>query len=308
MSLWCKIRVRLCRIKTVSYVFKCSYEHISKSKISDLLAKKLFGINKPIIGALHFTPLMGYKGFKTLDAVLSTAAADLQEFEKGGIDAIIIENNYDQPHKIIVGPETVASMTLLGCEIRRKTRLPLGVSVLWNDYKAAFSIAKAIGASFIRVPVFVDSVKTKFGTIMANPKEVVDYRRSIGAQNVMIFADIQVKHAKPLTKKRISESAKQAQRQGADAIIVTGKWTGNAPDVEKLREAKESVRIPVIIGSGLDVSNAKALLKYADSAIVSTSLKTGGAVRGERNVKPYSSRVSRSKVKELMDAVKGIRA
>ncbi len=272
------------------------------------MAKKLFGINKPIIGALHFTPLMGYKGFKTLEGVLGAAMADLNAFERGEIDAIIIENNYDQPHKIMVGPETVAAMTRLGCEIRKKTSLPIGVSVLWNDYKAAFSIAKVMGASFIRVPVFVDSVRTKFGTVIANPKDVIGYRRRIGARDIMIFADIQVKHAQPLRKRSISESAKEAQAHGADAIIVTGRWTGNAPEIGKLKEAKESVRIPVIVGSGFDASNAKELLQYSDSAIVSTSLKTGSAVYGERNVKPYSSRVSMNKVKELVDTVKKIRA
>ena len=61
------------------------------------------------------------------------------------------------------------------------------------------------------------------------------------------------------------------------------------------------------IGSGLDCTNAAELLKYADSAIVSTSLKEGSAVDGERNVKPYGVRMDKTKIKKLMAVVSGLR-
>ncbi len=259
---------------------------------------------KQIIGALHFIPLLGYPEFSSMDTVLDTALVDLHALEKGGVDAVIIENNYDLPHKITVGHETVAAMTYLGSELKKRTKLPIGVSVLWNDYRAALSIAKVLGAEFVRVPVFVDSVSTDFGTIIAEPESVINYRKSIGAESVRIFADIQVKHATMLNPRPIGESAKEAERNGADAIVVTGKWTGNAPELGKLREAKESVRIPVIIGSGLDSKNCLELLEHADGAIVSTSLKEGSELPGERNVKPYSYRTSSEKVSELMGIIK----
>lgn len=259
---------------------------------------------KHIIGALHFMPLLGYPEFSSMDTVLDNALTDLDALEKGGIDAIIIENNYDLPHKITVGHETVAAMTYLGSELKKHTRLPLGVSVLWNDYRAALSIAKVLGAEFVRVPVFVDSVSTDFGIISAEPENVINYRKSIGAESVKIFADIQVKHAIMLNQRPIGESAEEAEQKGADAIIVTGKWTGNAPEIGKLKEAKESVSIPVLIGSGLDQKNSLGLLKHADGAIVSTSLKEGLEVLSERNVKPYSYRISSKKVSELMAIIK----
>ena len=261
-------------------------------------------IKKHIIGALHFMPLLGYPEFSSMDTVLDNALTDLDALEKGGIDAIIIENNYDLPHKITVGHETVAAMTYLGSELKKHTRLPLGVSVLWNDYRAALSIAKVLGAEFVRVPVFVDSVSTDFGIISAEPENVINYRKSIGAESVKIFADIQVKHAIMLNQRPIGESAEEAEQKGADAIIVTGKWTGNAPEIGKLKEAKESVSIPVLIGSGLDQKNSLGLLKHADGAIVSTSLKEGLEVLSERNVKPYSYRISSKKVSELMAIIK----
>ncbi len=261
--------------------------------------------NKPIIGALHFSPLIGYKGFKSMEDVLDMALKDAAAFENGGADSIIIENNYDIPHKIHVGPETVSAMTYLGAEIKRRTKLPLGVSVLWNDYKSAFAIAVALGAKFIRVPVFVDSVKTDFGTVIADPEDVLRTRSDFGADKVQIFADIQVKHATILKSRSVSESAIDAERKGADAIVITGEWTGDAPDMSDLKEARGCVKIPIVIGSGLSYNNAKTLFEYADVAIVSTSVKEGRIVEGERNLKPYNSRVSVKKVRALVDAVSG---
>jgi membrane complex biogenesis BtpA family protein len=268
----------------------------------------MFRSKKPVIGALHFMPLLGYPGFRGLDIVLAAAVKDLHALQDGGIDGIILENNYDIPHKISVGPETIASMTYLCSELAKISTVPLGVSVLWNDFKAGLAIAKVIGAKFVRVPVFVDDVETDFGIIYCNPKEVLDYRSNLGADDdIAIFADIQVKHARMLKSVQIEESAALAQSQGADAIIVTGKWTGDAPLVADIKRAKSAVKIPVLVGSGMDINNAAELLTYSDGAIVSTSVKNDEiASANERNVKSCNSRVSKDKVKMLMNEVKSI--
>src|SRR3989344_3237377 len=159
--------------------------------------EEIFETKKPIIGALHFSPMLGFAGFTSQQEILEKALDDLEAFVAvgAGADGIIIENNYDFPHKINVGAETVAMMAYFGAEIRKRTNLPFGVSVLFNDYRAALAIAKVIGAKFIRVPVFVDGVKTSFGNIYGNAKDVIEYRKSIQAKDIAIFTDIQVKHA-----------------------------------------------------------------------------------------------------------------
>ena len=260
---------------------------------------------KFIIGALHFKPLLGYEGFTDIQDVLKTALKDLRAFENGGVDAVIVENNYDIPHRIFVGPETISAMTFLTSEIVKKSNIPIGVSVLWNDYRAALSIAKVCGAKFVRIPVFVDKVKTDFGNIYGEPDKVIEFRKKIEADDVLLFTDIQVKHAKMLEKKDIRESARQAIRLGSDALIITVKWTGEAPDLEKLRMVREAVGdFPILVGSGANKNNIKELLKYADGCIVSTSLKEDSAVRDERNVKPYNCRIDEEKVKEFIKIAK----
>ncbi len=153
------------------------------------------GSLKPVIGAVHFLPIAGY-GTYAEEEIIVAALQDLTALEAGGVDAVIYENNYDVPHRIFVSPETVAMMTRLISRLGIRTRLPFGVSVLWNDYRAALTIAKSTGGSFIRVPVFVDHVATNYGDINGKPADVVAYRTYLQAEHVKLFTDIHVKHSK----------------------------------------------------------------------------------------------------------------
>lgn len=262
----------------------------------------IFKKNKNIIiGAIHFPPLFGYKDFPGIDVALKNALHDLKAFEEGGVDGIIIENNYDVPHKIIVDKKTVEMMAHLGKEIKKVANFPIGVSVLWNDYKSALSIAKRIEAQFIRIPVFVDRVKTNYGEVLGMPEDVLKYRKKINAEGVAIFTDIHVKHAELLEKKAIETSATEAIKSGSDALIITGKWTGQAPILDDLIAVKNTAKdFPILIGSGIDKKNIKKLFKYVDGAIVSTSLKEGKVTVGGVNIKSWKQRIDKNKVQDLV--------
>lgn len=264
---------------------------------------KIFRTKKPIIGMIHFMPLLGYKDYAGIDAVLNKALVDLKALNKGGVNGIMIENNYDIPHKIFVGPETIGCMTYLTAEIIKNTKLPVGISVLWNDYKVALAIAKVCGAKFIRVPVFVDNVRTNYGNIFGNPEGVLSFRKRIGANNVLLFTDIHVKHSVLLSKNSLEESALQAIREGSDALIITGKWTGDAPDINKLKRVREVVSdFPILVGSGATKDNISQLMKYADGVIVGTSLKSGKRQNKNVNIKKYDEVIDIKKVKEFTKA------
>lgn len=70
--------------------------------------------------------------------------------------------------------------------------------------------------------------------------------------------------------------------------------TGDAPELDKVRRAKELARRPVLLGSGTTAENITEFLRYADGAIVGSSLKVDGIaenpVDGER-VKRYMEAV-----------------
>lgn len=262
---------------------------------------------KYIIGVIHLLPTLGFAGFTSVENIIEAALQDLSALEQGGVDAVMVENNYDLPHTITTGPETTVVMSMVISKIKQNTTLPVGISVLWNDYTAALALAKIHCCDFIRIPVFVDTVQTDFGIIQGKAEEVLMYRKKIGAENVQLFTDIQVKHSVSLDARSTPELVQEAIDGGSQGIIVTGAWTGNAPLLEKVRTVTEIAgNIPVIIGSGADKDNVIQLLSIADAVIVSTSLKDNTDKFDERNVKHFSARINLQKVREFVDIVKKV--
>lgn len=266
-----------------------------------------FSTAKPIIGMVHFPPLLGCGDYPGYDIALDDALADLAALEAGGVDGILFENNYDQPHHATVGPQVVSLMTLLGREIKNATKLPVGISVLWNDYRAALSIAKTIDLQFVRIPAFVDRVETKYGIMEPVCDQVATFQKEINTEKIAILTDVHVKHAKLLSEHSLDQSIKLAEKFGSDGIIITGNWTGEAPILKDLRAAKKATRLPVVVGSGADDHNVGDLLPNADSIIVSTSLKDGSVSSREENMKPWKSRIAKEKVESFMESVKSVR-
>lgn len=234
---------------------------------------KIFKSKKPfVIGMVHCAPLLGYKDSPGIKDVEKKFIHDLKALVDGGVDAIMIENNYDVPHHEKAKPSTVPQLSDLCIKARKFTKKPLGLCVLWNDYETALSIAKIADFQFVRIPVFVDKVKTDYGIFVGKAEECLAFRKEIGAEDILIFADVQVKHAKHLIKRPLREAVKEAVKSKADAIIITGKWTGDPPTENDVLEAKKaSGRIPVVLGSGIIPENIK---KYnADGFIVGTYFK-----------------------------------
>ena len=78
----------------------------------------------------------------------------------------------------------------------------------------------------------------------------------------------------------LSQSANLAFKKGADALVVTGDASGDAPTLKQLRDAA-GTDLPVLIGSGLQPGNAETLLAECDGAIVGTSLMQDKAVNAD---------------------------
>jgi len=195
--------------------------------------------------------------------------------QKAGFDGVLIENDNDQPHQIGVSKSIIASFTKIMKQVCKEARIPVGMEIIY-DMPQTIKTAHKVGADFVRLDVFVDTVLTKWGKIPAQAQELIALKEKIGAKELVMLTDIQVKHAQLLDKKTLEQSAKEAIQYDSDALIITGDWTGYPPsinDCEKVKKVTEAT--PVLIGSGLDKKNVKELFKYADGAIVGTSIKTG---------------------------------
>ena len=246
------------------------------------LMKKIFGKkDHVIIGMIHCLPLPGSAGFKNnMDEIINQALKDAEILEKAGIDGVIVENMGDTPFAEKLNTAQRVALAAVAARVKAVTKLPVGIDAAFNDYEAALAIALAVGADFVRVPVFVDTVVFSNGIIEPCSAECLKYRKEIGAEHIAIFADIQVKHTHMLLPDiTIEESAKTAQSSGADAIIITGAAIGEETPIDIVKRTKKVSSLPVIVASGLNTKNAYEQLKIVEGAIVGTNLKENGDIR-----------------------------
>jgi membrane complex biogenesis BtpA family protein len=236
---------------------------------------------RPFIGMVHLGALPGAPACeRSLREVVERAIADALSLQEGGADAILVENFFDAPFaKQRVPAITVAAMAVAVAEVRRAVSLPIGVNVLRNDVVSAISIAHACGTAFVRCNVYVGAVVADQGIIEGAARDARKTIRELGAQ-VLILADVGVKHSAPIAAVRVEQEACDAVMRGrADALIVTGPSTGLPADGAELLRVKQAVPgTPVLLGSGVEVHGPEELLRQADGIIVGTATKQDGRI------------------------------
>lgn len=261
--------------------------------------KTLFPSHKPIIGAVHLLPLLGSPQWKeSLADVKDRALKDAVTLVKNGIDGIILENFGDKPFfPNHVEPHTIAAMAIIAESVKKEIDgIPLGINVLRNDAKSALAIASAVGADFIRVNVHTGAMLTDQGIIEGKAYETLRYR-SLLQSDVKIFADVFVKHAVPLGNLDLETAAKDTYYRGmADALIITGRGTGEETNLEDVKKVKAAVpEAFVFVGSGVNEKNIAETLLYADGVIIGTALKKDGRTENEVDEKRVKEIVRRRK-------------
>lgn len=259
---------------------------------------------RPIVGMVHLAPLPGAPGYAgDFGAVLARAAAAARALAEGGVTALLVENFGDRPfHPGRVPASTVAHLTAAAAAVRDAAGLPLGINVLRNDGEAALGIAQAVGAAFVRINILTGARVTDQGVIEGRAHAVLRLRRTLGAEAIRIFADVDVKHSAPLAPRPLAEEvADTLSRGGADGLIVSGSGTGAPVDPDVL-ETVQAVAgdAPVWVGSGVTPATAGDLLRRANGLIVGTALKEDGRV--DRPVDPERVRALITAVDAASDA------
>jgi hypothetical protein len=238
-----------------------------------------FGGGRALIGMIHVPALPGSPASElSIEAIAEAALEEARVYREAGFNALMIENMFDRPYLAgSAGPEVVAAMTAVGREVRRAVALPLGVQVLAAANRESLAVALACGAAFIRAEAFVFAHVADEGLLEADAGPLLRYRRAIGAEEVLILADVKKKHAAHALTADVSlaETARAAEFALADGVIVTGVATGREADPAEVRAVSEAVGIPTLVGSGLSPEN---LARYAaaDGFIVGSSVKQGG--------------------------------
>ena len=233
----------------------------------------------PVVGVVHLLPLPGAPRWGgAMAKVVDAAVRDARAYEKGGAGAVVVENFGDAPFfKEGLPPETVAAMARCAAAVRDAVKLPLGVNCLRNDARAALGVAAACGAAFVRVNVHAGVTATDQGLVEGRAAETLRARAALGL-DTLIWADVHVKHGRPLFAGTITQAACDlVERAGADAVIVSGAATGAATELSDLRTVRAALPDAFLLaGSGVRKETIGDVLLYADAVIVGTALKRGG--------------------------------
>ncbi len=260
--------------------------------------RNLFGAGKPVIGCIHLLPLPGaplYAG--AMEDIYKKALEETEILVQYGVHGLIIENFRDRPFfPGRIPPETVASLAAVGREILKRGHVPVGVNALRSDGESGMAIATAIGADFIRVNVHMNAVVSEQGIIQGASHRTLRLRSALRSE-VLIFADVGVKHAAPLADRGLAIETRDLTERGlADAIIVSGEMTGEETKGSDVDDVRQHTDLPVLIGSGVTTENIQKVYEKADGFIVGSYFKKEG--RGDnfvesRRVKQFMETVER---------------
>ncbi len=157
-----------------------------------------------VVGVLHLPPLPGSArggNASSMTGIIDAMLRDATVYREAGIDTVIVENYGDLPFvRDRVDAAVTSAMTRVIDAVQRETGHAIGVNVLRNDVVTAVSIAAMTGARFVRANVYVGVMQTESGIIQGCAHAVQQELKRLGALEIEVWADLDVKHAAPIVQ------------------------------------------------------------------------------------------------------------
>src|SRR5262249_5724567 len=117
--------------------------------------------------------------------------------------------------------------------------------------------------------------------------------------HVLIFADAGVKHAMPLANRGLATEARDLTERGlADAIIVSGDYTGAPTRPEDIATVRQHTTLPIFVGVGATPDNLPHVYAQVDGLIVGSYFKQAGKAE---------NLVEEVRVKKFTDTLRALR-
>lgn len=245
---------------------------------------------------IHLPQLPGYSGDtprqSQIDELTQQGTKNLKILADAGFQSAAVENHGDNPppnpdHPMPPGVSEALLHVLIALKREANAlHMELGLNLVY-DMEAALRLAHAAKLNFLRLDIFVDAIRqdARNFTITNPPAEALARLRSQlekqCGHKLSLLVDVHPKHFTMLDpSKTITESVHEAESHGADAIVITGSWTGIAVDLNDLHEAKKAAGVAVFVGSGCNEETIRTVLGVADGAIVGTSIKVNQDLHG----------------------------
>ena len=257
---------------------------------------------KPVIGMCHLQALPGDPGYDSaggMKKIIDLARADLHALQDGGVDGIMISNEFSLPYLTDTEPITAITMARVIGELASEIKVPFGVNVLWDGI-ASIDLAVATGAKFVR-EVFSGVYASDFGLWNTNVGKAARHRVSVSGQDVRLLFNIVPEAASYMAGRSLDQVTKSTVFNCLpDGLCVSGLTAGATTEVSTLTTVKENAgNTPVFVNTGVNESTAYDMLSIADAAIVGTFFKVDGV---------FENGTDSARVKALMAEVERLRA
>lgn len=97
--------------------------------------EEVFPVSKPVIAMLHLAALPGDPGYDSkagIRAIVDRAKKELEALQSGGVDGVMVSNEFSLPYLTKTEPLTAISMARIIAELLPDIAIPYGVNVLWD--------------------------------------------------------------------------------------------------------------------------------------------------------------------------------
>ena len=263
----------------------------------------MFHVQKPIIAMLHLDALPGDPAFRhgdTMETVVAHAKQDLAALQEGGVDGVLISNEFSLPYERHMSFVTPAAMARVIGELKQDLRVPFGVDCI-SDGLATIELAAAVSADFVR-GTFCGCYVGDGGLYNNDFSQLFRRKAALHLDDLRMFYFLNPESDRNLDTRPLPDIAKSLVFKAApDALCVSANAAGedvNTPLMESVRAVIRS-DTAIVCNTGCRVDTIAEKLSTADAAIVGTTFKKDGSFR---------ERVDAERVRVFMDEVKRIRA
>jgi len=262
---------------------------------------EVFPVRKPIIGMCHLPALPGDPGFDKsvgMQGIIAHARKEIAALQEGGVDGILISNEFSLPYLTHTDPITAISMARVVGEVRDQIAVPFGVNVLW-DAVASIDLAVATGAAFVR-EVFTGVYASDFGMWDTNVGRTARHRLTVDAENVRLLFNIVPEAASYVAARDLAQLTRSTVFNCVpDGLCVSGLTAGAPTDTSTLKTVKEHAgSVPVFVNTGVRPDTLEESIQFADAGIVGTFFKKDGKFENDVDV---------ARVKDLMSVAIAVR-
>lgn len=272
-----------------------------------LWINEMFGVNKPIIAMLHLDPLPGDPRFHygdNMETVVEHARADLRALQAGGVDGIIVSNEFSLPYQRRMNFVTPAAMARVIGELRSEIRVPLGVDAI-SDGAATIELAAAVSANFVR-GTFSGVYVGDGGWYNNDFSELMRRRAALHLDGLRMLYFINPESDRNLDTRPLSDIAKSTIfKAHPDGLCISANAAGQDVDEELISSVKRCApEVAVLCNTGCRPDTIARKLAAGDAAVVGTYFKEGGRMENE---KLENVRVDVKRVREFMKVVTDFR-